>query len=129
MADQGRSEPSRTAPIRRFERSSRSRLVRRKCRRNASARHPRPFTPPDGPVDMEPRAAVASAAIEPYSIVALAALAEAAISDDLDAVAVRECPLQRRVRIGGLGGRSTIVGVPPSAVPNFTKSLTVVARR
>src|SRR5438445_599356 len=30
---------------------------------------------------------------------------------------------------GGLGRRSTIVGVPPSAVPNFAKSLTVVARR
>src|SRR2546430_5849519 len=73
MADQGRSEPSRTAPIRRFERSSRSRLVRRKGRRNASARHPRPFTPPDVPVDMEPRAAVASAASEPPTIVAVTA--------------------------------------------------------
>ena len=30
---------------------------------------------------------------------------------------------------GSLGRRSTIVGVPPSAVPNFAKSLTVVARR
>src|SRR2546427_7624650 len=28
-----------------------------------------------------------------------------------------------------LGRRSTIVGVPPSAVPNFAKSLIVVARR
>ena len=28
-----------------------------------------------------------------------------------------------------LGRRSTIVGVPPSAVPNFPKSLIVVARR
>src|SRR5205823_4669564 len=27
------------------------------------------------------------------------------------------------------GRRSTIVGLPPSAVPNFAKSLTVVARR
>jgi len=51
------------------------------------------------PFDVWPRAAVASAAIEPHSIVALAALAEAAISDDLDAVAVRECPLQRRVEL------------------------------
>src|SRR5206468_11573433 len=29
----------------------------------------------------------------------------------------------------GRGRRSTIVGVPPSAVPNFAKSLIVVARR
>src|SRR2546425_12172995 len=94
MADQGRSEPSRTAPIRRFERSSRSRLVRRKCRRNASARHPRPFTPPDVPVDMEPRAAVASAAIEPHSIVAVAAPAGAGVTDGLAAGAVRGCPLE-----------------------------------
>jgi len=43
----------------------------------------------------------------------------------------------RRVVVGALFAskaseavrRSTIVGVPPSAVPNFTKSLTVVARR
>src|SRR5207244_3111002 len=30
---------------------------------------------------------------------------------------------------GALGRRSTIVGVPPSAVPNFSKSLIVVGRR
>src|SRR5437879_10577021 len=34
------------------------------------------------------------------------------------------------VRLGtSLGRRSTIVGLPPSAVPNFAKSLIVVARR
>src|SRR6266704_1283298 len=31
--------------------------------------------------------------------------------------------------LGHRGLRSTIVGVPPSAVPNFAKSLIVVARR
>ena len=37
---------------------------------------------------------------------------------------------RHRARVfSSLGRRSTIVGVPPSAVPNFTKSLTVVARR
>src|SRR5207245_2808674 len=74
-------------------------LAFRRHQRRASHGYPRPFTPPDLPFDVWPRAAVASAAIEPHSIVALAALAEAAISDDLDAVAVRECPLQRRVEL------------------------------
>src|SRR5881396_2883365 len=31
--------------------------------------------------------------------------------------------------VARLGRRSTIVGLPPSAVPNFSKSLIVVARR
>jgi len=47
-------------------------------------------------------------------------------------VSLRHCSglLVRRVHRRSLrGARSTIVGVPPSAVPNFAKSLTVVARR
>src|SRR5439155_2052114 len=32
-------------------------------------------------------------------------------------------------KLMGDGRRSTIVGLPPTAVPNFAKSLTVVARR
>src|SRR5439155_15082508 len=62
-------------------------------------RHPRPFTPPDLPFDVWPSAAVASAAIEPHCIVASPALAETAVPDDLDAVAVLECPLQRRIQL------------------------------
>jgi len=74
------------------------------------------------PFDVWPRAAVASAAIEPHSIVALAALAEAAISDDLDAVAVRECPLQRRVELcRGSSYHHEVSGLG-SLVPYWRKS-------
>src|SRR2546427_10635467 len=71
---------------------------------------------------MEPRAAVASAAIEPHSIVALAALAEAAISDDLDAVAVRECALQRRVEFCRGSGYHYEVSGLGSLAPCWRKS-------
>src|SRR5439155_15236230 len=37
--------------------------------------------------------------------------------------------MTQHARVMKLGRRSTIVGVPPSAVPNFAKSLIVVARR
>jgi len=46
------------------------------------------------PFDRWPSAAVTSAAIERHRIIASPALTEAAIPDDLDAVAVLECPLQ-----------------------------------
>src|SRR5207245_6360716 len=44
----------------------------------------------------------------------------------LHARRVGHAPRRRRKRIHSLGRRSTIVGFPPSAVPNFAKSLTVV---
>ena len=44
-------------------------------------------------------------------------------------VALGEASRCCRWNVARLGRRSTIVGVPPSAVPNFAKSLIVVARR
>jgi len=76
---------------------SRARPMRRRCRPSGGDRQRRPFAPADLPFDVGVRAAVAQAAIKPHRIVALPALAEAAIPNHLDAVAVRKCLLQRRV--------------------------------